>query len=96
MNEDNYKPILAAYLGNRLTVNEYITAFMEQWKRDRDEAWSKPLRKESLRQEQFHELMNRLFTSGDCYEEHPTAPWEISEEEVRQEVQLFYHRLWGA
>ena len=96
MNEDDYKPILAAYLGNGLTVDEYITAFMEQWKRDRDAAWGKPLPEESPRQEQFHEMMNRLFTSCDCYDEHPDpeSAWEISEEELRQEVQLFYQRMW--
>ena len=96
MNEGDYKPILADYLGNRLTVDEYISAFMKQWKHDRDEAWSQPLPEQAPRQEQFHEMMNRLFTSGDCYDEHPESPWEISEEELRQEVQLFYQRLWGA
>ena len=95
MDQKDYKPILAAYLGNRLTVEEYITAFMKQWKRDCDDAWGKPLPEESPRQKQFHEMMNRLFTSGDCYDEHPEASHEISEEELRQEVQLFYHRLWG-
>jgi hypothetical protein len=94
MNEEDYKPILAAYLGCHLTVDEYITAFMKQWKRDRDEAWSKPLPEESSRQARFHELMNRLFTSCDCYNEHPEAPHEISEYELRQEVQLFYRRIW--
>jgi hypothetical protein len=94
MNEEDYKPVLAAYLGRRLTVDEYITAFLKQWKCDRDEAWGKPLPEESPKPARFHELMNRLFTSCDCYDEHPEATHEISEDELRQEVQLFYQRMW--
>jgi len=91
----DHKPIIEAYLAHHSTVEGFITDFMYQWKVDRDKAWGHPLQEEQPVEARFHDMMNRLFTSCDCYAEQPEASYEISEHTLRSEVTLFYNILWG-
>ncbi|HEX8326034.1 MAG TPA: colicin immunity domain-containing protein [Hymenobacter sp.] len=92
MNEANYRPIIEAYLGQQLSVDAYITAFMRQWKNDRDA--QQPTSQQTTSDTLFARMMDRLFTSCDCYDENPEGPVGISESTLRDEVALFHPILW--
>ena len=94
MLEADYKPIIEAYLARRSTVEGFITDFMYQWKVDRDKTLGQPLREEQPVEARFRDMMNRLFTSCDCYAERPEAAHEIAEHTLRAEVTLFHNIIW--
>lgn len=77
MFEENYQRIMFRFLRHQSTVNEFVEEFMTRWKLDRDAP---------VQDEKFRDMIDRLFTSCDCYRPSPLEAWEISEEELRAEV----------
>lgn len=86
MPETTYKVLIDSYLSHRLTVDEFINSFMKQWKNDREYDSFDP---------RFRRLIDRLFTSCDCYCENPETPFQLSEIELKNEIQLLRHIWWG-
>ena len=86
MSESAYKSIIDDYLTDQLTVDEFINLFMNQWKYDRENDSLDP---------KFGRLIDRLFTSCDCYDENPEGEFEISEKELKNEIQLLAYIWWG-
>ena len=80
MSEDNYKHFIDEFLTRNVNVDGFIDMYMAQWKSDRDKVVSYDPK--------FQDLLDRIFTSCDCYYEKPQNPHEISEEELRQEIGL--------
>lgn len=95
MMQADYKRIIDYYLSREASVDEFIAAFMEQWRFDRDNPREQAEGLEQISAQRFGRLMNRLFTSCDCYDEAPEGTFEISEEQLRQEVGLLAHIWWG-
>ena len=87
MSESKYKIIIAKFLENKITVTQFIESFMVEWKADRDNDISY--------NEKFQRLIDRLFTSCDCYHEFPENDYEITEKQLRQEVSSFSHIWFG-
>lgn len=87
MAEEDYKAILDGYLEKRIEVNDFVNSFMNQWRIDRDA--------NTLFDNKFQRLIDRLFTSCDCYSEKPEHQIEISENELRNEVDLLRHIWFG-
>jgi hypothetical protein len=87
MTELKYKFLIDKYLENSLNVEDFIDAFISQWRYDRDN--------EIANDPKFQRLIDRMFTSCDCYSEMPQGPIEISEEGLKNEVQLLAHIWWG-
>lgn len=85
MSESAYKSIIYQYLNHQLPVDEFIDLYMQQWKLDRDNTSADP---------RFRRLINRIFTSCDCYRETPEAAYEIDEKELRDEIDLFSYIWW--
>jgi hypothetical protein len=85
MSESAYRLIIEDYLNHQLTVNEFIDSFMKQWKQDRENESFDP---------RFRQLIDRLFTSCDCYDEEPEEEFEISETELKNEVRLLRSIWW--
>ena len=92
MNEVNHRLIIEIYLGKRLSGDAFITAFMRQWKSNRDAQL--PTSQQATSDARFGRRMGRLFTSCDGYAEHPEGPFEISESTLREEGAFFYHVMW--
>lgn len=86
MSESAYRSVIDSYLNHRLTVDEFIDSFMTQWKNDREYNSFDP---------RFRRLIDRLFTSCDCYHEDPKGEFEISEIELKNEVELLNYIWWG-
>jgi len=87
MAEDNYKRIIDTFLANEIDVNKFIDQFMNQWRKDRDENVKNDNR--------FQRLIDRIFTSCDCYNEKPEKHFEIDENKLKQEVELLRHIWFG-
>lgn len=89
MPEDKYKLIFHKYLSNSYDVDKFIEAFYEEWRLDRDDGTSISY------DTKFQRLMDRIFTSCDCYTKNPLKTHEITEQELRNEVQLLSYIWWG-
>ena len=87
MAEVDYKTILDNFLEKRIDVNEFTNSFMNQWRKDRDENISFD--------NKFERLIDRLFTTCDCYSESPESAEEINENELRNEVDLLRYIWFG-
>ena len=106
-----YKRIIDSYLAHGTDVEGFIVVFMDQWKQDGEKERKLPFVEQTFLVERgnltphfakqapdvlrFGRLMDRLFTSCDCYRPDPEGPLEISEEELRRELSLFRYIWWG-
>jgi len=106
-----YKRIIDSYLAHGTDVEGFIGAFMDQWKQDGAKEHKLPFVAQTFAVEQgklmplfaeqapdvhrFGRLMDRVFTSCDCYRPDPEGPIEISEAELRRELSLFRYIWWG-
>ena len=70
-----------------MNVEDFIDSFFSQWRHDRDNGIANAPR--------FQRLIDRIFTSCDCYSENPQGSFEISEQGLKNEVQLLAHIWWG-
>ena len=87
MSEHKYKTIIDDYLSNTFSVTEFIIKFMLAWKDDRDN--------NVAYDEKFQRLIDSVFTSCDCYNENPQGKFEITENELKQEISLLNHIWFG-
>ena len=87
MTEDKYKKIFNDYLTDKSNVDDFIDSFMNQWRSDRD--------KNEDNDSRFQRLVDRIFTSCDCYSETPEGQFEINEEQLKDEVGLLTHIWFG-
>jgi hypothetical protein len=89
MSESNYKAIIDDYLSNLTSVDEFINAYFHLWKTERDNGMLESY------DPKFQRMVDRIFTSCDCYDEAPQRPHEITETELRNELDLLRHIWWG-
>jgi hypothetical protein len=89
MAESTYKHILEQFLTQQVDVNTFIDQYFTQWKSDRDNG------KAVSYDPKFQRIIDRIFTSCDCYDEEPQMPHKISEEQLRQEIDLLRYIWWG-
>ncbi len=82
-----YKLLIEKYLNKGSSVEEFIESYFRQWRHDRDNQITHDLK--------FQRLIDRVFTSCDCYSDNPQGPCEISEKELRDELGLLSHIWWG-
>ncbi len=87
MTEHKYKIIIDDYLTNKSNVNEFIDRFMNQWKLDRDKIEVNDIR--------FQRLIDRLFTTCDCYSPKLEGQFDINEKQLKDEVGLLTHIWFG-
>jgi len=87
MTEDKYKKILDDFLADKSNVDDFIDRFMTQWRTDRDRNESNDSR--------FQRLIDRVFTSCDCYSATPQGQFEINEKQLKDEVVLLTHIWFG-
>lgn len=87
MSEYNYKQLIDNYLQGNSRPDEFIDAFSNKWRTDRD--------KKVQYDPKFQRIIDRIFTSCDCYSDDPQGSIEISEQELKNELQLFSHIWWG-
>lgn len=89
MPESHYKAIIDDYLKSHLSVDEFVDAYFALWKAERDNGLMETY------DPRFQRMIDRIFTSCDCYFEEPQRPHEITERELRNEVELFRCIWWG-
>lgn len=87
MTESAYKFIIDQYLQGNLNVDQFIEEFMEKWKHDRDI--------NTIYDQRFQRLIDRLFTSCDCYSPDPERKYELSEQQLKNEISLLRHIWFG-
>ena len=87
MTEDKYKEMFDDFLTDKLDVDHFIERFMNQWRTDRDMNESNDMR--------FQRLIDRLFTSCDCYSKTADGQSEINEGQLKDEVGLLSHIWFG-
>ena len=87
MTEDKYKKILDDYLTDKSSVDDFIDRFMNQWKTDRE--------KNEDNDSRFQRLIDRIFTTCDCYSPTPEGQFEIDEKQLRNEIGLLTHIWFG-
>lgn len=87
MRESEYLILFNNFISNEVSSESFILAFMQLWRKDRDQS--------TRFDPKFHRLIDRVFTSCDCYDENPSKPEEINEEELRNEVALLNHIWFG-
>jgi hypothetical protein len=85
--EKSYQIIFDDYLSAKDSVEVFIQRFMTTWRRDRDA--------NTPHNEKFGRLIDRVFTSCDCFEENPSTDFEISEKELKREIRLLKHIWFG-
>jgi len=88
MPESTYKEIIDKFLSNRTSVDAFIDAYFQLWRADRDSGTMEAY------DDRFQRLINRVFTSCDCYAEIPEQSHEVSEIELRNELALLRHIWW--
>ncbi|GAA4339257.1 hypothetical protein GCM10023149_49840 [Mucilaginibacter gynuensis] len=89
MDETKYKDLIDMFLSQQIDVNMFINKYFVKWKNDRDNG------NIAAYDPKFQRIIDRVFTSCDCYTEKPEHPHEISEEELRLEIDLLRHIWWG-
>ena len=89
MSELKYKTILGKYSNDEISVEEFIDDYFALWKADRD---SGKMQEYDIK---FRRLINRIFTSCDCYDPQPSNSYEITEKELKAEIQLLAYIWWG-
>jgi Bacterial self-protective colicin-like immunity len=87
MAEVTYKNIIDKFLRNEYDAVVFVDLFSKQWKKDRDDTTAYDPR--------FQRLIDRLFTTCDCYSENPETSFDISETQLRDEVSLLDHIWFG-
>lgn len=87
MTEDKYKKIFDDYLTNKSGVEDFVNRFMNQWREDSD--------KKEANDSRFQRLIDRVFTSCDCYSAIPEGEFEIGEKQLKDEVGLLTHIWFG-
>ncbi len=87
MTENRYKEIFDDYLEGTLNVDAFIDKFMNQWREDRDN--------NIQNDDRFQRLVDRVFTSCDCYTKQPVRSVDINEEQLKSEVALFRYIWFG-
>jgi len=85
--EKSYQPIFDDYLSGKDSTEAFIQRFMTKWRVDRDA--------DTQYNGKFQRLIDRIFTSCDCFSETPSNSYEISEKELRQEISLLRHIWFG-
>jgi hypothetical protein len=87
MTKNKYKEMFDDFLSDKLDADHFIERFMNQWRTDRDMNESNDIR--------FQRLIDRLFTSCDCYSKRPDGQFEINEGQLKDEVRLLSHIWFG-
>jgi hypothetical protein len=87
MTEAKYKKIFEDYLTDKSKVDYFIDRFMNQWRADRDKNENNDIR--------FQRLLDRIFTSCDCYSAIPEGPSEIDDKQLKDEVRLLTYIWFG-
>jgi hypothetical protein len=87
MTEDKYKKIFDDYLTDKSSVDTFVEIFMNQWKEDRDNNENNDSR--------FRRLIDRVFTSCDCYSATPEGQFQIDEKQLKEEVGLLTYIWFG-
>ena len=89
MEDTKYKQMLDMFLSRQIDVNTFIDLYFITWKNDRDNENT------TSYDPKFRRMIDRISTSCDCYNQKPENPHDISEEELRHEIDLLRYIWWG-
>ena len=76
----------------------HLSGLMRQWESDQDAQLPTaqlPFQQLAPSDVRFGQMVDRLFTSCDCCDEHPEGLFELFEAMLRSEVALFHHILFS-
>ncbi len=87
MLELRYKELMDRFINEKIGVDEYIGNLMDMWKQDRGQGVQHDPR--------FGRMIDRVFTSTDCYNPDPKDTLEITADQLKEEVRLLSYIWWG-
>lgn len=87
MSESQYQELFQKYLNGNISNEIFVRSFEKQWVEDRDNKVKYDCR--------FQRIIDRIFSSCDCYSENPEGPFEINEKQLKEEVDLLNHIWFG-
>lgn len=93
----SYLQVVQDFLQGRLLVDDFIRDFMGLWRADRDAEW-KSLESSSAAANQssdFSSALDQAFTACDCFSHEPANEFEISEAQLRRELQGLFGKARG-
>jgi len=95
--EQSYLQVVQGFLQGQLLVDDFIRDFMRLWREDRDAEW-KLLEGSStaaIHGDEFCDALDQAFTACDCFSHEPTNELEISEAQLRRELQGLFGKALG-
>lgn len=69
-----YAALIESFLGEQRTVEQFVSDFLDEWKRDRDSGI------------RTGDAIDKLMTGVDCYSDEPIDAWTIDEDQLRREA----------
>ena len=92
-----YIHVVQRFLQGQLPVEDFVRDFMQLWRDDRDAEW-KSLERSSIASIQygdFSRALDQAFTACDCFSHEPSTEFEISESQLRHEIQGLFGNALG-
>ena len=89
--EERYNNLFDKFLTKKLTADQFADNFMDLWREDRDNVIRS---KSDALDPRFRRIVDRIFTSCDCLND-TSDKFTISEDDLRQEVDLLRHIWFG-
>lgn len=96
-NERIYLQVVQSFLQGQLPVDAFVREFMNQWRQDRDADWKllEGASTSALQANEFSAALAQAFTACDCYSHEPNNEFEISETQLRLELQGLFGAALG-
>ena len=69
-----YAELVRTFLGDNKPEEQFVKAFLEEWRTDRDAGVTTGA------------IVDALMTAVDAYRPDPTEPWELGSDELRREA----------
>ena len=95
--EGLYLQVVQRFLHGHLSVDDFVLAFMDQWRDDRDaeRALLDGQSTSAVQSDEFTTAVDQAFTACDCFSHEARNEFEISEAQLRHELQQLFGKVLG-
>ena len=96
-NKRSYLQVVDAFLQSQVSVDDFVRAFMYQWREDRDAEWAllEQASSSPVQSDEFVAAVDQAFAACDCFSHEPSNEFEISEAQLRFELQGLFGKALG-
>jgi hypothetical protein len=95
--EQDYRALVSSFLLGRVSASDFVERYFALWKSDRDAQWQFVNQGMTLDPEEVRlcEVLDRIFTACDSYDEIPRSSFEISAAQLRSEISTLAAERWS-